>query len=304
MILLLNYLSSNKVNWQKGIEQINDLIFLKKHDKSKISKSISTNIFDWIVENYDSKLFEGFTGSWTSGDTEKEEIVNTLNYTLNTLFQIKPQVDITSFLTTKLRTVNNEFERYMLEDSLEAIEVNKLSSNDEISDKTLDKILNRTDNYFQKEFNENKNSNLLCGLRNTIKEHDLSYSIGYCLKEEKFLSPFKKSSFIGSGPLFLSKATAHIEMSGSYPMTDWVEWFEMKIQNLEAYWILEIEFVKKKLSALKTILNKNTPELLKLLSNPNRISLEDELWRLEVIKEDLDKIQINNTILKKTREKK
>ena len=77
----------------------------------------------------------------------------------------------------------------------------------------------------------------------SIKEHELCYSINWCEKRELDYHPeHRKRKFIGAGVIFVSKINDMVGAAGSSPFTDWLHEFELKIQNLEEYWVLEIAY--------------------------------------------------------------
>ena len=147
--------------------------------------------------------------------------------------------------------------------------------------------------FFDNEFKTRKSSYECCADTEYIKEHKYCYSVGWCIKTEMNTHPSKRTIFAGGGPVMISKISDDIEMSGSSPSIDFVKEFELKIRGLEGYWNLEIEFDKLKLSFLKSLLNKNTPELLKMVDINSKIQIEKENYKLEILRKDLNLAGIN-----------
>jgi hypothetical protein len=305
MVQLVDYISAtdNAVSWGEGIETINDLIYLKQQNNSKLSEGICSEILNWVEQKYEHSLFEGFQEGEEKEEKEVEQIVKTLNLTIDTLFVLQECINVIPFFKNKLKLAKNDFEFFELKYALESIEDSIGLVVQELNDETLDAVLKRTNQYFLNKVESGVDEKLWCGLRPTIMEHDLSYSIHCCLNVEKYLSSNKRTVSIGSGALFLSKKTELVAFSGSAPGTDWVEWFELEIKNEEIYWLLEIDYKTKKITALKNVLNKNTPELLKLVTKEKTIVLEDELWCLEKLKENFEHVLIDCRIIKRTRKK-
>ena len=166
-----------------------------------------------------------------------------------------------------------------------------------------DEILKRTDEYFKLKhinkpwYKEGNYQHLICGRRETISEHESSYSIYWCLVSEKYLSRSKRSISGGAGALFISKKMDLIKWSGSAPI-DWVEWFELEVHQQEIYWVLEIDFNKRKISKIKPLLKASTSEVLKMVNDEFKIRVEDEQGRLEYMKKELNKYKIESTLHK------
>ncbi len=146
-------------------------------------------------------------------------------------------------------------------------------------------------------------------LEEGIEEHNHCFSLFWCKKSEKKLTWNKRTSWVGAGRLLISKDGEIAEFEGSAPGVDWIHHFELKLQNLEDYWNLEIPYSKGKISELKSILKCSTPELLKLVNNDNKIIFtESKAWNdhyteLDVIANDLNNAGINCELKVKTRKK-
>jgi len=312
IIKLLDYLSKNQVSWLEGITLINDLIYLKKHNFSKLSKEPCALILSWIATNYDNSDFIEFLGyEEKEGEEEGEEdckekqIVDVLDLTLNTIYHISHNTDVLSFLKQRLQVAKTELETYELKDYITALEEYQKAEIPRLADEILDTVLERVDRYFEQDYEQKKSEHLLCGLRETIVEYKSSYVIAWCIKSEKYTSIHKRTQFIGGGGLFVSKHTDLIQMSGSAPFTDWEEWFELEIDQLELYWRLEITYNKQKITALKALLNCSTANILKLRNEDSKIIFEEgeNGCDLKTLKQDLDKSGIENE-LKKLRRKR
>ena len=161
---------------------------------------------------------------------------------------------------------------------------------------TIEKLIKRVNNHFDYQFENGLTSYEFCATKNYLKEHDYCYTVGWCLKNEIDIHPSKRTLFAGAGPIMVSKISEDIEMSGSSPKINFVKKFEFRIRGLEPYWNLKIEFDKTKLSALKTLLHQNTPELLKKVDINFKINITGEEDDLIVLKEDLSSINIKSIL--------
>ncbi len=307
---LLQLLKVNSTPWQEGIDLLNDLIYLKVHDGSSFSKEICTSIFDWIRSNYDGKIFKNFDGSYEGDDVASEKLVLLLDQVIDTIYKVRDQVKVEPFLNAILEKSTNEFETYNFEELMRFIKGGPSISKAKLSEEELDKILLRADNYFESEFRKGNEKELLCGLRETIKEHKLCYLISWCMRSEKYTSRLKKALVIGTGPLMISKKSEKFQFMGSSPMIDWIYLFELEIQNLEEYFYLEIPYEKKNISKLKAGLKCSTPELLKMLDENKKITFsEPKAWNSHLpdfsdIARDLNQSGIACQVEIKTRERK
>jgi len=135
----------------------------------------------------------------------------------------------------------------------------------------------------------------------SIMEHNLCYSINWCEKKELNLPPSKRKIRAGAGRVFVSKINDMVDYAGSSPFIDWVRYFELKIQGLEEYLIIEIIYKKEKMSALKTLLECNTPQLLRKINDDSKIIIEGRDYELERLKGYLDNAEIESEIQLKTR---
>lgn len=300
MIQLLEYLSDNKIRWGIGIDNINDLIFLREHDFSELNKELCNEIFNWVKYNYTNKGLEKLTEVSINRNLELETIESNFYSALATLFKISAKIDIIPFLDQRLQITKTDFEHYELKNLKKSLEERDLN-NQQIDHITIDKIIKRVNNFFK---NENLGSSLKYGLKETITEHERSYSISWCLDSEKYIAPHKRTVQVGIGKLFISKETDLIKMSGSSPFEDWVKWFELAIDQQEEYSVLEIKYEKRKISKLKTLLNCSTPELLRLVDDKSLIIMEKEKFELERMKYDFDNCEIQSQIKILRRDKK
>ncbi|WCO00224.1 hypothetical protein [Psychroserpens ponticola] len=144
-------------------------------------------------------------------------------------------------------------------------------------------------------------------LEEGIEKHNHCFLLSWCKKSEKELNWEQKTSWVGIGRILISKDGNTAEFEGSSPGVDWVHHFELKLQNLEDYWSLEIPYSKGNISKLKSILNRSTPELLKMVNNNEKIILtESKAWcdnytELEEIANNLNNVGIHCELEVKTR---
>ena len=131
-------------------------------------------------------------------------------------------------------------------------------------------------------------------LEKSIKEYNHCFSLSWCKKSEENLNRNRRTIFVGAGRLLISKDGEIAEFEGSAPGVDWIHHFENKLLNLEDYWYLEIPYSKNNISKLKSILNRSTPELLKMINSDGKIILSelkswnDNYTKLEEIATDLN----------------
>jgi len=128
----------------------------------------------------------------------------------------------------------------------------------------------------------------MISLISSIKEYDLCYAIGWCEKQELNLYPFQRRKYIGMGRVLVSKINAQVGCEGSAPFVDWIHQFELSIQGLEEYFVLIIEFSKRKLASLKTLLNLTTPQIMKIVKENATIEIEKEGYELKKLKAYMD----------------
>ena len=141
----------------------------------------------------------------------------------------------------------------------------------------------------------------LASIKSSILEHEFCYSISWCEKAELFKRPEDRRTYLGGGRVLVSKINEMIDMAGSAPTTDWIHEFELMVQGLEEYWCLEIDFQKRKMNALKTLLQVNTPQLLELVNENSQIEIEGRDYELENQKKGFDTANIPAIIKLKTR---
>jgi len=163
----------------------------------------------------------------------------------------------------------------------------------------INEITNKANNHFNEEFQNGLTSYKLTALPKTIEEHEYSYSVYWCLENEAHLPSNKRTIFAGGGALMISKISDHIEMGGSSPDIDFIKNFELKIRDLEGYWVLEIEYLKSKISTFKNLLKLTTPQLIKIVKSNPMIQIEDEYYNLKKLNDDFLNANIKcNLILK------
>lgn len=132
-----------------------------------------------------------------------------------------------------------------------------------------------------------------------IEEHNHCFSLLWCIKKEKHLDWKQRTNWIGSGRLLISKDGKIAEFEGSAPFVDWIHHFELKIQNLEDYWFLEIPYRKKDISKLKSAIKCSTKELMELVNKDGKIIFdESKTWndhfpKFKEIADDLNRSGIN-----------
>ncbi|KAB1154245.1 hypothetical protein F7018_14835 [Tenacibaculum aiptasiae] len=306
---LLNLFSINKTSWLIGIELLNDLISLKRQDGSVLSNKIGKPILNWIDSKYDNNVFKDFSGSYSSDDEESKQIVFIMDLTLDTIFKINHNTDVLPFLKSKLKKSSSEYESSEINNIIDWIKETKANPESKISDDILDQVLFRADKYFEEEYNSKNFDYLFCGLRETIQEYKLCYSIHWCLKSEKYLSNVKRTGWIGAGSLMIAKKSDKFERMGSNPFVDWVYLFELDIQNLEEYFHLEIPYKKEYLSKLKSVIKCSSQELLKMVNNEEKIIYtEKKAWcdhfpEFQNIADELNQVGIECQVEIKTRKK-
>jgi hypothetical protein len=144
-------------------------------------------------------------------------------------------------------------------------------------------------------------------LKKGMEEHNHCFSLSWCKKSEENLNWKQRTAWVGARRLLISKNGEIAELEGSAPGVDWIHHFENKLQNLEDYWNLEIHYSKDNISKLKSILNRSTPELLKMVNSDGKIALtefkswNDNYTELEGIAIDLKNAGINCKLDIKTR---
>ncbi len=306
---LLSIFSINKTSWSEGIESLNDLISLKKHDDSVLSNKIGMSVLNWIDSKYDNNMFKDFSGSYSSDDEESKQIVFIMDLTLDTIFKINHNTDVLPFLKSKLKKSSSEYESSEIKSIIDWIKETKANPKLKISDNILDQVLSRADKYFEEEYNSKNFDYLFCGLRETILEYNLCYSIHWCQKSEKYLSNVKRTGWIGAGSLMIAKESDKFERMGSSPFVNWVYLFELDIQNLEEYFHLEIPYKNENVSKLKSVIKCSSDELLEMVNNQEKIIYtEKKAWcdhfpDFQNIADELNKVDIECQVEIKTRKK-
>ena len=306
---LLNLFSINRTSWSLGIESLNDLISLKKHDGSILSNKIGMSVLNWVDSKYDSKIFKDFSGSYSSDDQESKRLVFTMDLTIDTIFKIHYNTDVLPFLKSKLKASSHEYELSEIKWLIHWVNETNSNPKQKISDDILDEVLLKTNEHFESDFKTKRSSHLLCGLRESIREYKLCYSINWCLKSEKYLSRVKRTGWVGSGALMVSKLYDKFEMMGSAPGIDWINFFELDVQDLEEYFYLEIPYKKENILKLKSVIKCSTNELLQMTNNEQRIIYtEKKYWNshfpeFQEIADDLNQQGIDCQVEIKTRKK-
>ena len=162
---------------------------------------------------------------------------------------------------------------------------------DSMITKTKEEAIERGNQYLTDLYNARVYKDKLYVMEDTVQEHDLCFSMGWHLVKERHLPASSRSWIVGGGGLFISKSTYHVGMSGS-GLQSTLSNFELWIQGLEAYPVLVIQFEKKKLSALKTLLELNTPQLMKKVNEDQEIILEGEDYELQAFQPYVEKAGI------------
>ena len=209
-------------------------------------------------------------------DQNLKEKILTKELTFNTIFNIHHNVDVLPFLKLRLEKSSNEYESSEIEHLITRVCTSKANQKQKLSDHILDEVLSRANKYLDSIYKVEKNNYPLCGLRESIIEHKFCYSISWCLKSEKYMSPVKKTKFIGSGDILLSKEGNHIEFTGSSPSVDWIKKFELKIRNLEEYWSVQIPFENKWFNEFVEIFDVS-PNTIQDMVIENKIILEEKI---------------------------
>ncbi|WP_075341948.1 hypothetical protein [Tenacibaculum agarivorans] len=295
------------ISWEEGIEALSDIIALKKHDNSILSEKVTAPILNWITKTYNSSIYEGFPES--KDKEEHERVLLLLRVTKDVLFKVHHTTDTIPFLHTVLQNSSNPFETREIQYFLDYIKNLKPEHKHNLDDELLDKILTEVDLFFDTEYKNGENPYAVCGLRETIKEHKLCYSISWCQKKDKYISPAKRSGWVGVGPLMISKNFDLFQRMGSAIGPDWIYLFELDIQNLEEYFYVEVPYQKQNTALLKSVLQCTEEELLdKIDDNENIIFSESKAWidnyaSFQSIVDKLNAEGISCKVQIKTREK-
>lgn len=163
---------------------------------------------------------------------------------------------------------------------------------DSMITKTKAEAIERGNQYFNDLYNARVYSEKFYVLENTVQEHELCFSMMWHLVKERHLPSSHWSGIAGGGPLFISKSSYHVGMAGSALYYDGLGDFELWIQGLEAFPVLAIKFEKKKLSALKTLLELNTPQLMKKVNEDQEIIIEGADYELQAFQPYVEKAGI------------
>ena len=298
LVQIISLLRAETTNWKKGIAAINKVFHLKEHDDTRISPKTAQLILSWINEHYSSAIFQELDAFEELGESS-DALHETIDLTFNTLSYISKVIDVIPFLKEKLAKATHDYEREIIEDEIEYISIFNNPNKKSIPLRIKRQIEVRANQYL----NSVNDSEMQCALIETITEHEYSYSLGWCLASEKYISPVKRTRFAGGGPLYVSKISDAIEMAPSYiddeesPTVS----FELKIRNLEGYWCLEIEYQKKHISPLKYLLQLSTAELLNKKNEQGIIPIEGKKYELTPLKEDLERLNIHCALIQKER---
>ena len=116
-------------------------------------------------------------------------------------------------------------------------------------------------------------------LNDGATEYAHCFALFWCQKNEIHLNREQRKSWIGIGRLLISKDGELAEFEGSAPFIDWIHHFELRIQNLEDYWFLEIPYSRKNIAKLKSAIKCSTKELLELVDKNDKIIFnESKAW--------------------------
>lgn len=299
---LLGLFKVNNIGWFKGIHVLIDLIYLSHDEPFNFSDSVKTNSFNWIENVYSSEEFKDLPLDWTEEEGESYDYkLGVLDLTLDTLESIHPYDKVLPFLENCINQSQSECEKEVLKDWLEGI-IYWENHYVKLDDKVLDHVQSKANAYLQDEYNHG-NGWLFWGLKSTVKEYKYAYSINVVLKSERFIPLSKRTKFAGGAPLLISKISDHIAYGIPLEFETSVREFEAEIRGLEGYWCLDIEFDKKKLNVLKSILQLNTPELVKKVNKESRLILEGEKYELNRLKTDFKNAQVDCFLEYREREK-
>lgn len=273
----VNLLNIYEVSLPEGIDPLHNLICLKEHDGSKLSNNICKLILNWVESKYDNSLFGNFSGTYIGSDKKAKQLVKLMRSIEGLIIDVHCNIDVLPFLNRIVEESNSEYEIGKIEFLLERItRFSKLPSREKLPNEILDKVLFRADAYFEKEFESKEMTELFCGLRETVVEHELCYTISWCRKSDKY-KPI--SGWTGAGPLMVSKISDKFELMGSSPGVDWIRLFELDIQGLEEYFYAEVVYKEECLFKLKNILQCSSEELLSKVNNEGRIVFtQSKMW--------------------------
>ena len=296
---LLELLMEKGTNWMQGIELINDLMYLKKHDFSEFSQNISLKIFNWIKDNYNGDSLKDMNALSEEDADRQFYLVSAL---LDTLRLLRNEVNTIQFLKMRLTNSTNEFEQFEIEDFIGAHESTPITPKPQMSQDELLQIEEKANKYLQEP--SHYHSDVLACLIETITEHKHCYTLGWCLESERYTAKPKRARFAGGGPLLVSKHTDHIQMVGSGQIgNDYIGDFEELIQGIVSYQELKIEFDKTKIAPLKSFLNCSSSELLKKIKQDGYIYIEEPEYRQVKEMETLKNEGINCFIETKIRKR-
>lgn len=277
---LLVQLNQSKISWPLGVELINDTLHLKKHDDTQLSMQCCKRILKWISNNYNTAPYTNLDKQWSS---QKETYTKVLSWTdqlVNLIHSLSKQTDTTPLLTYIQQQSINEYEKNRITSLISYLnnpDSKRFSCDLSLSEKI--KLLARVNDYFATQYQTNSSPYELVGLIETIQEHNLCYTMQWCQKSDIYLSPVKRGGWVGTGPMMISKTTEHMEQMGSSPGVDWIHLFELKIQNQEEYFSLEIPFTENYKAHLLKILELTEEQMNELINGDNILCLsETKSW--------------------------
>ena len=298
LVQIITLLYTEGTNWKEGIAIINKVLHLKEHDDTRISPNTAQLILSWINEHYSSTIFQELDAFEELGLDEKSNVLHeTIRLTFDTLSLLSKVIPVLPLLEEKLANAVHEYEKELLHDEIKYIPIFNSTNKQTISLSIKRQIEARANQYL----NSDNRSENQCALIESITEHEYSYSLGWCLASEKYISPVKRTMFGGGGPLYVSKISDAIDMGYYDPYEDSLVNFELKIRNLEGYWCLEIEYNKKHISHLKAALQLTTTQLLGEVDEKGMISREGDQYELNPLKEELEHLSINCALIHKER---
>jgi hypothetical protein len=136
----------------------------------------------------------------------------------------------------------------------------------------------------------------------------IDFTMDWCKKSELNLNVEQRFLWLGIGRLLISEDGENFDFEGSAPGVDWSHHFQLKINDLEEYWCLEVSYSKEHISKLKSILKCSTPELIKMVNKKHdKITFteqkewNDNFTKLEEIANDLKLSGIEHSFKIKTR---
>ncbi|MFK7971412.1 MAG: hypothetical protein AB8F95_13665 [Bacteroidia bacterium] len=162
-----------------------------------------------------------------------------------------------------------------------------------------DEVFERANRFLNKEgFKEE-----MIAINTSLKEYDLCYSLDWCEKKQLSLPPSERKIYLGAGRVLVSKINDMVSLEGSAPSIDWIRRFELEIQDLEEYWVVEIAFEKHQMGALKTLLKCSTPELMAMMDDNSKLIVEGEDYEVKRLQKDVSAAGVQSEVKLLTRKK-